>query len=186
MIGTLCNSYTSKIKQFHWEKWETNKKKEWQSTQQNYENGSSMTQKGNNKKSVQLETTEKLYRGLVWQPHKAGWKICYWGFTHRQWRYLSMKIVWHSHKEKSGKITFRKWVKNVSQSKEHNCDNGSSMIQKEKAKRSVYLEAIRKCSCVTVTQKEWNSRTEKMSERYTKKMCGNPINIIVRMGQQWL
>ena len=53
-------------KQFRWKtECKKNRKNVWQSTQRNYENGSTVTQKEVTKWSVHLETMEKRYKDLL-------------------------------------------------------------------------------------------------------------------------
>ena len=143
---------------------ESKRERKGQSTERNYENGSTMNQKEVIKWSVYLETIEKCYRDLLWQSHKGEQRNCYWGFTYRQLRYLYMESVWHTQK---------KAVKFNIESKSKMCNSLNNLISKmgyqiiKRKQYSGYPHETKKMlhkPCVTVTHNELNNSTDKISE----------------------
>ena len=137
----LCNSYTRKTEQFHREnKRKINEKNMWKSTQHNLENRPRRTQTDAIKWSVCLEVMESW--GHDSRSKEGGVTVILRKEKQSLQRFYLETMKIHLHEDtftqKSRKIPFKKWLKNLWQSEQHNYENGSSWpkIKKQGAGKS--------------------------------------------------
>ena len=142
-----------------------NGKNMWQSTQHNYDNGSTMTQRevikcplGSNGKTLQkycVKVTQNRIEQFLLRVHSE-----------------EMEIPFH---ETCVTFTQRKVEKFHLKSESKMCSSQHKVTMRMSEPLRSDIEMLQE-PCVTVTQEEWDSFTKRMSKKGTKK-CGSPQKV---------